>query len=512
MNETTLPSAQANQPGPYDLVIRGGRLVDPETGLDMTGDVALSGGRIAAIGTIAAETARAIDASGLVVAPGFIDLHAHGQSIAADRMQAFDGVTTSLELEAGVLPVARWYDDQARKRRVLNYGTAANWVFARIAAMIGADPEPELGFMSRNSHDKRWVDNVATDKEIAEIVARLTQGLDEGGIGIGILNAYAPGAGVKELSEVASLAAAHAVPTYTHVAYASNVDPRSSIEAYTRLIGYAGSTGAHMHICHFNSTSLQDVERAARLVKKAQDQGLKVTVEAYPYGTGSTVLGAAFFADPAFVERTGSGYGAIEMVDTGRSFSNRDEILQAQAQDPGSLVLWHFLDIEANQRHRDLLDVSILFPGGAIASDAMPWSLADGSFYEGDAWPLPADASSHPRSSGTFTRFLRQWVRERRALSLIDGLAKCTLIPARILEESTPVMRKKGRLQVGCDADIVVFDYDTLTDRAEFKAMNRAAEGMRHVLVNGEAVISGGELVTQARPGRPVRRPVKTAS
>jgi N-acyl-D-aspartate/D-glutamate deacylase len=512
MTETRNSAAAPHGSGPYDLLIRGGRVIDPETGLDTVGDVAVKDGRIAAVGKVVGEAARTIDAAGLVVAPGFIDLHAHGQSVAADRMQAFDGVTTSLELEAGVLPVAAWYEDQAKKGRVLNYGTAANWVFARIAAMIDVEPEPSLSFMGRNSNDKRWIENVASDAETAEILVRLRQGLDEGGIGIGILNAYAPGAGVKEISSVCSLAAEYQVPTYTHVAYMSNVDPKSSIEAYTRLVGYAGSTGAHMHICHFNSTSLHDVERAAVLIRKAQQLGLKITVEAYPYGTGSTVLGAAFFSDPAFTERTGSPYSAVEMVDTGRSFSNRDEILAAQAQDPGSLVLWHFLDVEANSRHRDLLDVSIMFPGGAIASDAMPWTMPDGSIYEGEAWPLPPEASSHPRSSGTFTRFLRQWVRERKVVPLIDGLAKCTLIPAQILEESTPMMRTKGRLQAGFDADIVVFDYETLTDRAEFSAMNRASEGMRHVIVNGEAVIRDSELVRAARPGRPIRRPVKAGA
>ncbi|WP_296576736.1 amidohydrolase family protein [Phreatobacter sp.] len=497
--------------GPFDLVIRGGRVVDPDSRRDEVCDLAVTKGRIAAVGAVSGPGAREIDARGLVVAPGFVDLHAHGQTVAADRMQAFDGVTTTLELEAGVLPVALWYENQARKGRVLNYGTAANWAFARIAAMIGVEPEADLGFMGRHAKDKRWIDNVATDAEMAEILRRLRQGLDEGGIGIGILNAYAPGAGVKEMSAVCSLAADYAVPTYTHVAYASNIDPRSSIEAYTRLVGYAGSTGAHMHICHFNSTSLQDVERAAALVRKAQELGLKITVEAYPYGTGSTVLGATFFADPGFTERTGGPYESIEMVDTGRTFHNRDELLAAQAQDPGSLVLWHFLDVEANPRHRDLLDISVLYPGGAIASDAMPWTNPDGSVYDGADWPLPEGSSSHPRSSGTFTRFLRQYVRERAMLPLIDGLAKCTLIPAEILAESTPAMRAKGRLKVDADADIVVFDYDSLTDRAEFKAMNRASDGMRHVIVNGEAVIADGELVHAARPGRPVRRPVKAA-
>ena len=365
-----------------DLLIRGGRVIDPESGHDAVADVAVSAGRITAVGTDLGPATRVIDAAGLVVAPGFIDLHAHGQSIPADRMQAFDGVTTALELELGVLPVARWYDEQAHAGRVLNYGASTGWVFARIAAMTAQQVEPTIEGMGRAMRDGRWSEAVATAAETADILDRVRAGLEQGGIGIGFPNAYAPGSGVKEMSELCSLAAGHGAPTFTHIAYASNIDPHSSVEAYTRLIGYAGSTGAHMHICHFNSTSLQDVERAAQLVRTAQAQGLKVTVEAYPYGTGSTVVGAVFFADPEFPARTGTGYPAVEVVSTGRRFASRDELLAAQQDDPGSLVLWHFLDVAVNQRHRDLLDVSVLFPGGAIASDAVPWTL-NGATYSG---------------------------------------------------------------------------------------------------------------------------------
>jgi predicted amidohydrolase len=493
------------------LVISGGRVVDPASGMDAIGDVAVMDGRIAAVGTGLGGAERVIDATGLVVAPGFIDLHAHGQSIPADRMQAFDGVTTTLDLEAGVLPVASWYRHQAERGRVLNYGAAANWAFARIGAITGSNAESSLEAFGNAMRDRRWIDNVASDAEVAGILDRLAIGLDEGGIGIGILNAYAPGAGVQELTAVCQLAAAHDVPTFTHVAYMSRVDPESAAEAYVRLIGYAGATGAHMHICHFNSSSKTDVERCAALVKKAQAQGLPITVEAYPYGTGSTVVAAAFFSDPDFEARNGTGYDTVQRVTDGRRFRDREEILAAQAEEPSTLVLWHILDTENNPHHRDLLDISVLYPGGAIASDAMPWTLTDGSVYTGDAWPLPDEATSHPRSAGCFARFIREWVREREALSLLEGVRKCALIPAEILSRSTPAMRAKGRLQAGADADIVVFDLDTLTDRATFSAMNRASEGVRHLVVSGYQLISGGVLDVTARPGRPVRRPVAQA-
>ena len=491
------------------VVISGGRVVDPVSGMDEIADVAWLDGRIAAVGTGLGGAERVIDATGLVVAPGFIDLHAHGQSIPADRMQAFDGVTTTLDLEAGVMPVASWYRRQAQDGRILNYGASTNWAFARIGAMTGANEESSLEAFGRAMRDRRWMENVATESEVAGILDRIGRGLDEGGIGIGILNAYAPGAGVQELISVCQLAYAHGVPTFTHVAYMSRIDPESAAEAYVRLIGYAGATGAHMHICHFNSSSKTDIARCADLVAKAQAQGLPITLESYPYGTGSTVIAAAFFNDPDFEERAGTGYDAVQRVTDGYRFHDREELLAAQQADPSTLVLWHVLDTEKNEHHRALLDQAVLFPGSAIASDAMPWSLPDGSTYTGDAWPLPEDATSHPRSAGCFTRFLRHWVRERQTVSLLEGLRKCTQIPAEILTPSTPAMAAKGRLAVGADADVVVFDFERLTDRAEFSAMNRPAEGVRHLIVSGVPVITDGIMDVDARPGQPVRRALK---
>lgn len=492
----------------FDILIRNGRVIDPETGFDSVCDLGISGGSIAAIGTDLGQGAREIDATGLIVSPGFIDLHGHGQSVAADRMQAFDGVTTSLELEVGALPVAGWYEEQAKTPRVLNYGTSAAWIFARKATLgvieLDASVHP-IDQMGKGAQDMRWSTEATNAGQTGEIIAHLRRGLDEGAIGIGIPNGYAPGAGVKELSCVCDLAFEYGTPTFTHIAYLSNIDPESSVDSYVRLIGLAGATGAHMHICHLNSTSLMDIERVVELVARAQKQGLPVTTEAYPYGTGATVVSAGFFDDPNFTRRTGSPYGAIELIRNHHRFTDVEDIRRARDEAPADLVMWHFLDVDVNAEHRRLLDLSVTFPGGSIASDAMPWIEPDGRIYTGLDWPLPARLSAHPRSSGTFTRFLRDHVRERQTLPLMAALAKCTILPARVIEGCALQISKKARLQVGCDADVVIFDLDRITDRATFTDMNQASEGVVHLMVNGKLAISDGALDTAAADGRPVR-------
>ncbi|MEQ9334675.1 amidohydrolase family protein [Thalassobaculum sp.] len=496
---------------PHDLLIRNGRVIDPETRFDETCDVAIADGLIAAVGTDLGPARREIDATGLVVSPGFIDLHAHGQSVAADRMQAFDGVTTTLELEVGALPVAQWYEVQAGKPRVLNYGTAAAWILARkvafggFQARGGVNPVEQMG---ERLEDNGWSADAADEEQTDRLLALTRQGLEEGAIGIGIPNAYAPGAGARELTRICDLAKEFDCPTYTHIAYMSNIDPNSSVESYVRLIGLAGATGAHMHICHMNSTSLRDIERCVQVVMKAQAMGLPVTTEAYPYGTGATVVSAAFFADPAFPERTGSDYSAIELIKNRHRFVDRADVMRASRENPSDLVMWHFLDTEVDEGHRRLLDMSVTYPGGSIASDAMPWIRPDGRLYEGLEWPLPDELSSHPRSAGTFTRFLREYARERATMPLIEALAKCTIHPARVIDYCTPQIAAKGRLRAGFDADIAVFDYGRLTDRASFEAMNRPSEGIVHLLVGGQAVIADGKLDPAASPGRPIRRPL----
>jgi N-acyl-D-glutamate deacylase len=303
---------------------------------------------------------------------------------------------------------------------------------------------------------------------------------------------------------VAKLAKAHGVPTFTHVRHLSVIEPQSSFEAFEELIALAAATGAHMHISHLNSNSTRDIPAIAELIGGAQARGLKITTEAYPYAAGSTVVGAELFRGN-WRDRMG-GAKASDLERGGVPFTD-STLAEAQAKTPGDFVVVHFMRPGTSAQDQAYLDQSVLFPGGAIASDAMPWTSQGRTITE-DVWPLPADAFAHPRSAGTFARFLRDYVRERKRVDLREALRRVSLTPATILEASVPQMRRKGRLQPGMDADLVVFDPTTITDRATFTAPNQTSVGMRHVVVHGVPVIRDAALVRSALPGRAIRRPV----
>ena len=497
--------SQAADSAGFDLVIVKGRVVDPETGLDGVRSIGIKKGRIAAISSTPLRGRSVIDATGLVVAPGFIDLHSHAQELAGARMQAFDGVTTALELEAGTLPVSAAYERSAREGRPINYGFSASWLFARIAEKENMEPTGSLTFFQDAQKRNGWQHTVASPEETQRIIARIQRGLDEGALGIGVLAAYAPGHGRKEAFAVAQLAARAGVPTFTHVRYGSVIEPQSSFEAIEEIVSLAAATGAQMHICHLNSTSTRDIVRIAELLRGAKARGLRISTEAYPYGAGSTAVGAELFRGN-WRERLG-GASASDIELSGVPFTD-STLAEAQRKTPGSWIIVHYLRPDRNPADQEFLDESVLMPGGAIASDAIPWT-SKGATVTGDVWPLPADAFAHPRGASTFTRFLRIYVRERRKETLREGLRRMTLIPAQILGESVPQMKRKGRVQIGADADLVVFDLATVSDRGTYMQPNQTAAGMRYVIVNGVPVIRDGTLVRGAMPGKAVRRAIK---
>ena len=490
----------------FDLVILNGRVMDPETKYDAVANVGVKDGRITVITEDKITGKETIDATGHVVAPGFIDIHAHGQNIGDYRMQAMQGVTTMLELESGVLPIAEWYDKQAQKNLPIHYGAAAGWTFARIAAFAGEQPVSTPEYFQNAQSRSDWKMNIATPDQQSQILKLVAQGLDEGALGIGINAGYAPGHGQKEYFALAELAAERGVATFTHVRYASNMEPRSSFQAVQELIANAAITGAHMHLCHINSTSLRDIHSILKLVDDAFERNINISVGAYPWGAASTVVGAAMFTGEGWRERMGSTAHNFQL---GTQRMTEAQLADYQKNKPGTFITWHFLD-ESNPADLALLDASVLHPKILIESDEMFWMFMDTHDrivnYAGDAWPLPKETFSHPRSNGTFAKILRSYVRERKLMSMQEALRKMCLMPARTLEGFVPQMKKKGRLQPGMDADIVVFDPEVIRDVGTYEEPNQAAVGVQSVLVNGELVVDEGELVSDAAPGRAIRR------
>ncbi|MFS1421808.1 amidohydrolase family protein [Shewanella sp. 10N.286.48.B5] len=502
------PELMPNQTGPFDVVITNGRVIDAETGLDAVRNVGIKDDKIAAISTEKLTGKKVIDASGLVVAPGFIDLHAHGQQLPAARAQAFDGVTTALELESGLLPIGKYYDDTAKEGRPINYGASVAWTYARIMA-IESEISPADGTITwfQNAFSlKNWQNDLATDAQLNTILSDVEQGLKEGGLGIGINGGYAPAYGHKEYYGLAKLAKSFDVPTFTHVRYANGMEPRSSFEAYQELISLAATTGAHMHICHLNSTSVRDIDDCADLVQEAVDSGLPITTEAYPYGAGSTPVGAALFAGPEWIDRFGVP-DASYMEANGVPMT-QTKIDELRKTNPGEVIVIHFLKPDDSKEDLRMMKRSVLFPNAAIASDAMPWMDSKGKLIEGDVWPLPNDAFAHPRSVGCFARFVNKYVVEYKEVNLVEAMKRTSLNACHIIEDAVPQMRNKGRMQVGKDADIVVFDLNSFKDMASFTEPNKLSVGMQHVLVNGQSIIDKGQLLMDAKPGRAIRRDV----
>lgn len=461
--------AEAAGPERYELVLRGGRVMDPETGRDQVADVGVSEGVIARISTEPVLGARILDARGLVVAPGFIDLHSHAQDAEGYRLKALDGVTTALELEIGVPNVATFLRER-EGHALVHFGTAASHPAARVA-VLGSPMGPGLLVPPAGPA----TDRSATADEASRVKDKLRAELGAGGLGIGMGIAYTPGATRLEVIEMFRLAAERRVPVFTHVRSSGRVEPGSAIESFSEVIGAAAVSGASLHIVHVNSTCLREAPECLSLVEGARARGLDVTAEAYPYGAGMTAVNSAVFR-PGWRERMAVDYGDVQLVETGERLT--EESFRRLNTSPEAKMVLIF------QNPDEVVDATLLHPLVMVASDGLP---------------------GHPRAAGTFAKVLARYVRTQRRLTLMDALRKMALMPAQRLERATDAARRKGRLQEGMDADIVVFDPQTAQDRATYQAPRQPSVGIRYLLVSGVLAIADGQVATGVAPGRALR-------
>ena len=445
--------------------------------------MALRDAVIVAVGDDRPEAREVLDASGLVVAPGFVDLHAHGQDPESQRYQARDGVTTAMELEIGAYPVDAWYAGRGG-RALINYGATVSHQGARREAFGAVQAERNDEGTFTLGRGGAYLYEEASEEELRRLARLMEAGLDQGALGFGFGITYTPGATHEELWRLFAAAAERRAPVFIHLRSTGAFASREAIAPFQEAIANAAATGAALHIVHMNSSAGESAPAALELIRGAQarggrrdHRGLSVHRQRQPHRVGPVRrLGGPAPRRPCPPavgrDRRAPDQGDLPPLPrTGRLGHHPRPVGDHQR-----------VDRRPARRHR---------------------GQRRHSFSQG---------RSHPRGAGTFARILGHYVRDRGVLPLMDALRKMTLLPAQRLEGVTPQMARKGRVQVGADADLTLFDPGTVIDRATYDSPDRYSEGIRHVLVGGTFVVRDGELLEGVFPGRAIRGAVSPES
>jgi len=444
----------------FDLVIRNGRVMDPESGLDRLGLwVGIRGGSIAAISDTALAGRQVIDAGGQVVAPGFIDILSYDPNPYGIWFKLADGVTTNLAMHGAATDMGAWYRALGRSHWPVNYGGA---------------------FSNPNARNSLGISRyrAATPEELKRLVAQGERAMQDGALGVAMSPEYTPGMTSDEVLAMARVAARYHAPVFVHARYSDTIPPGTDAEGIHEILEAARRTGAAVHVDHITSAATFDMPAALDSLSAARQAGVDVTACVYPYNYWGTKLSQARF-DPGWQQRFGISYGDLQIAGTTERLT-AESFRRYRAQ--GKLAVAYAIPDSA-------VVLALRAPFVMIGSDAI----------------LNPGNNNHPRASGAFARTLGVYVRERGTLSLMDAIRRMTLAPALALERRVPALRRKGRVAVGADADLVIFDPARVRDQATVEHPDRMSVGISWVIVAGRVALDPRGPRRDVRAGRAIR-------
>jgi len=444
-------------------LISGGRVIDPANNLDGNYNILLENGKVAWVGSGMPEADETIDAAGKIVTPGFIDIHMHEDPVEAGTirqcifpMMLRQGVTTAVGGNCGgnVHDPVEYLEIVDRAGAAVNVALYAGHEYYRIAAgaadIYGASTEAQQRKMAQN----------------------IRAALDAGCVGVSFGLRYVPGADKAEFFRAAACCAGTGKPIASHVR-----DDADAIFASIEELAEAGRQyGLPMEISHIGSMAgFGQMAAVLKQVEAYQAAGLDITLDCYPYFAFSTRLGTPTY-DPGWLQRYHCDYSVLEFCDgkyRGQR-ATRETFDEMRLCFPDCLTVCYVMQEE---------DIRLAFrhPSVMLGSDG----ITDGG-------------RGHPRCAGTFPRFLSEFVK-KGDIPLFDAVKKMTSMPAKRLN-----LCQKGHLGIGADADVTIFDYEKITDRATFANPALPPEGIDHVLIGGETVLKDGIILKNNR-GRAVR-------
>jgi N-acyl-D-amino-acid deacylase len=488
----------------FDLVIRGGLVVDGVGAPAFLADVAVAGDRIAAVGEVPEQGARTIDASGLVVAPGFIDVHTH-DDLAVLRTPSVDfkvrqGVTTDIvgNCGMGAAPSSEAYLDFYRTvlGDILGPMGALPWRTTEEFYRAVEEAGPSLNVASFVPHSTiRFLAmgverRPPTPAEMAAMKELLAQGMEAGALGLSTGLIYPPGlfAATEELIELGRVAGDHGGIYASHIRDEGDSMPDAVGEALR--IGEEG--GVPVQISHHKAMLERNwgkVEQSLRLIEAARARGLDVTVDVYPYTAGSTALAVLLLAGRA-EDMTGE---QLLVVSVKHQHEYEGMTLAEIARRMGLPLR------EAALRLLEEEENAVVVVAFAMSEEDVQRVMRyEQAMFGSDGIPSPT-GKPHPRLYGTFPRVLGRYVREVRLLSLEEAVRKMTSLPARKHR-----LRERGEVRPGYFADLCLFDPETVVDRATYEEPRQYPEGVPYVIVNGVLVVDGS-VHTGARAGLVLR-------